>query len=504
MSAGARAPALVAGLLLLFPGLLRLDAPALWWDEGWTLTVARQLAERDLYGRLLLGEPSSAGLNASYPVTAAVAAIFNVLGIGIWQGRLFGVLCAAVAAAALCALASRLVSHSAAWWTLAVVLLLSGLPQLNMLLLGRQVLGEAPQLAALLLGYLALLAALGGRWWWGVVAAVLFALAIVIKTQTAPFLLVSLLVAGGAAVLARRWRAVAVLAASIPLCYAAYQTWVWLQIAQTGSRSTGDARGTVSGLAEVMGLVLVPANRWYALGIVGTFGLPTLVGLAHGGWRWWLARAAGATPERIVTLALLAFCASWIMWYALLSVGVPRYLFPPVFVAALFLGAALADWTGGAPQRWLPRLFDRAAGWRTRAAAAGALLLLAAFVPLTLLAHARYYLVEDRSAQRVAAYLTANTPAGRAVETYESELHFLLDIPYHFPPDQVHVDLNRRSLLGETVVVDYDPLQANPYFVVTGRYTDARLGNGLYDDLIASGRVQEVLRDGVYTVYRVR
>jgi hypothetical protein len=138
---------------------------------------------------------------------------------------------------------------------------------------------------------------------------------------------------------------------------------------------------------------------------------------------------------------------------------------------------------------------------RAGAAALLALVLTTAALALAALGLARYYPDYDRSAQRVAAALNA-MPPGTRVETYESELHFLLDQPYHYPPDQVHVELNRRSLLGQPTPVDYDPLASDPDILVVGTF--AR-GNDLYAPALASGAFRQIMRDGTYEVYaRVR
>ena len=47
-----RAALLIAAAMLLI-GLWNLEGPEFWWDEGWTLSVARNVVERGHYGRLL-------------------------------------------------------------------------------------------------------------------------------------------------------------------------------------------------------------------------------------------------------------------------------------------------------------------------------------------------------------------------------------------------------------------------------------------------------------------
>ena len=79
-------------LALLAAALWNLSGPPMWWDEGWTLSVARNWVERGHYGRLMLGQLFPNGLEASFPVTASVALSFRLFGVGLWQGRLPGVL----------------------------------------------------------------------------------------------------------------------------------------------------------------------------------------------------------------------------------------------------------------------------------------------------------------------------------------------------------------------------------------------------------------------------
>lgn len=84
---------IIATLLSLF----RLPtAPPLWWDEGWTLSVARNWVETGHYGRFLDGTPVSPRLAAAPPVVLPMALSFRLFGVGAWQGRLPGVIFTAV------------------------------------------------------------------------------------------------------------------------------------------------------------------------------------------------------------------------------------------------------------------------------------------------------------------------------------------------------------------------------------------------------------------------
>lgn len=497
----------VTGLfvVLLLAGLWNLEGPEFWWDEGWTLSVARNFVESGHYGRLLDGQPAPGGLEASPVVTLPIALSFQVFGVGLWQGRLVSLVCAAAAITLLVALAARMYDQTAAWGTLGVLLLLPAHPQLSALLTGRQVLGEMPMLLFLIGGYLCLDAALRRRALWIMPAAVCWSLALFAKAQTFPFWLASLAGATGMALLLRHWRAAAIVTGGMALTFLA-RPWAMqiITLPIAGRTLPGTA---ISGIYEVTAFVPNLTNRLFALQMILIGGLPALLGLSDAAWRFPHDARAARTPDQfhdtlVMRAAILGLAGGWFVWFAILSVGVPRYLFPAVFTSAMFTAALLRDLTGGfrpgfvvehlvAPLR-MRRLTRQSAGvWL-------ATLLVATALPLTLLSYWRHFTADERAVFRVAAFLNTQTPQDALIETYESELHVLLDRRYHYPPDQVHVELNRRSLLGRETPVEYDPLAAHPTHLVVGRFAG---GNALYADVIASGAFHEILRDGRYIVY---
>jgi len=242
-----------------------------------------------------------------------------------------------------------------------------------------------------------------------------------------------------------------------------------------------------------------------ALKMTLMFGLPTLAGLCYATWKYIKGRGQAAPPSDVdvVRLSLLALAGSWFAWYLLLSVGVPRYLFPATFLGSIFVSALLRDMTGGfSLQSTIQRggyalrhlYFDR-----QHANALLAIMLMAVTIPLTLLALHRYYITyNDPSALQVANFLNTRAETNSLIETYESEIHFLLDRSYHYPPDQIHVELNRRSLLGHNVVVDYDPLAADPDYLVVGTFAH---GNHLYDPVLTPKTFRLLRTYGDYEIY---
>jgi hypothetical protein len=236
---------------------------------------------------------------------------------------------------------------------------------LNALLTGRQALGEMPMLLFLMGGYLCLDAAVRGRAFWIAPAALLWALALLAKAQTLPFWVVSMAVATGVALLMHRWRAAALVAGGAILAYLA-RPWV-LQMVMLPVAGRTLPGTPVSGIYEVTAFVPNLSNRLFALQMILIGGIPTLIGLGYAAWR--LLQDTRATnpasdddrSARIVLrTALLALAGSWFAWFALLSVGVPRYLFSATFVAGIFTAALVHDLTNG----FRPAFVSR--GWLLR------------------------------------------------------------------------------------------------------------------------------------------
>lgn len=490
----------VAALAALWLGMLHSPEPN--WDEGWTMSVARTWAERGIYGRLLLGEPHSPRLAASYLTVAPVALAFKVLGVGFWQGRMAIALISLASLGALALLARRLYGPVVGAAVVPVLLLTTIHATGNPLYMGRQAMGEPALLLPLALAYMALVPALSGSWPWALAAMCFGGLALIAKDQTEPFWIVSLLAPLPLLLWRRRWRMSAALAAVLAGSFVA--AWLinvgWGLVIAGHTPSGGEA---LTGLTRTVALVLTPTSRQLALEFSALIAVPALLGMAWAAWRLLrsLPHERWEDPRYVVRLTLLAFTGSWYAWYLLLSVGWSRYLYPVVFLGAIFATAMLAEWTGGfSPRETLARL--RAGGQAGRTAVI-AVALLVVCVPASLFHLAYTYpLTSDQPLIATAAWLNSRTPPGAVIETNESELFVYLQQPYHFPPDSLHIVANQRLLLGESVSLDYNPLVADPDYLVIGRMGEWW---GLYRPTVAAGHFRPVERYGIYTIYeRVR
>ena len=486
-------------------GLLRLVAvPPLWWDEGWTLTVARNWVEQGHYGRMLDGEPTSAGLAAAFPVTAPIALSFRLLGVGVWQGRLVGVFFTLGALTLIYYLACRLYDRSVAIWTLAVLLLMS---PIHPVIAGRQVLGEMPALFYLLAGYAFFLSALRKSPWFMPVAVAFWAVALNTKLQVLPFWIVSLFIPLLVTVFRRHWGVATFLLTGLLSSLIASRLLLWLQQLLLHGRTVPVS--PIHGLYDITALVPALSVRFPALVVSVVVGLPVALGLCYAALKLIGNRNKTSLDVNldVLRLALLALVGSWFAWYLLLSVGWPRYLFPATFIGSIFAAAMLHDLTDrfslSSPISPSHSAHTHLRFTRRHASALLATVLIGLTFAVTMKAlHQAYVVDADASVQQVAEFLNTQTGPHALIETYDSELFFLLNRRYHYPPDQTHVELIRRTLLRQDVSIDYDPLAADPDYLVVGPYSKVWQ---LYDAVLATGTFRLLRTYSRYDVYeRVR
>jgi hypothetical protein len=491
--------------IALFVNLDRTPPP--WWDEGWTLTIARTWAEHGVFARLSEGKLAPSGLSASPPTTAIVTLAFRFLGVGVMQSRLPIAVVTLLSLVVVYYLVLGVYGRQVALATLVVGPLMSMHPQANPITMGRQVLAEPLMLLLFVVGALFLFLGLERSFWFFPLAMISWGVAAIVKAQFLPFWAVSLAIPLGVALLKRQWRMAVVLTFGLAGGYLAYREclvalywWLSPQII---------AEIPFSGLVETVAFVPVLSNRVLAVSNVLKFELPLLLALAYGGWmviRDW-SRPHQNENAKLVQLALWSFAASWLAWYLLLAnAGIPRYLYPTAFVGSIFVAVLVRDLTGGFDLRGTVKraalMLDRRRVTAEGLGALGAISLTALAVPFTLLMLGWFYLVDtNTSAQQMAQYIDSHLPVRAIVESYDSELFFFLNHPYHYPPDQTHVDLIRRTL-DPSVPIRYDPLAAEADYLVVGPF-----GSGwhLYDGVLAEDAFRLIETKGEYRLYeRIR
>ena len=266
-------------------------------------------------------------------------------------------------------------------------------------------------------------------------------------------------------------------------------------------------REAVSGLYAVTALVLDASVRLSVLRFVLVVGLPLGLGIGYATWKWVRNYRKSDLNDSVelVRMMLLVLAGSWFAWYALLSIGWVRYLFPAAFIGSLFVASLLHDLTNGynlSSTIKAAALALREKQFQELAKSVTGLSFLVVMVLFALLFFGNYLGEGDASVVQASRFLNTSTPSDALIETYDSELFLLLDRPYHYPPAQVHVDLNRRAFLGQDVSIDYDALAADPGFLVVGPFS--RMWR-LYEPILRTGAFRLVQTYGPYEVYeRVR
>jgi 4-amino-4-deoxy-L-arabinose transferase-like glycosyltransferase len=496
----------IALAILLFSLTFRLDeTPPAWFDEGWVMSVARNWVELGHYGQLLDGKPIPPSmLNVGIPVIAPIALSFRLFGVGIWQGRLPGVLFTVGALFLLYYLTLNLYDRKVAVGTLFVALFMSGNLHLHPLFIGRQALGEIPAVFFLLAGYISflswrrlpLLLLPLSAFFWGLAAAA--------KMQALPFLVAGLAAPIAVALPRKRWKTVVPMLAG--LC--GFLAWFWLfRQAQEGLMRSPMFPKKMSLYATTAIVPILPV-RLTAAAVLLFFGLPALLGICYGGWQYGTGRAKLSLDNDAdaVRQSLLFLVAGWMAWYLLLSIGWERYLFIPVLLGSMFAAVMLRDFTSGFS---IPLTVKSAADTilrlrfgRRNVCAIAAVLLQVSVVSITIASLYFDYPRPDRSHEEVAKFINTTTPTDALIETFDMELFVLLNRRYHYPSDEIQLQLNRRTSMGQNVPVDYDPMSTDPDYLVVGPHSGRWR---LYDPTLQTDAFRLVLDKGRYQVYeRVR
>jgi hypothetical protein len=487
--------------------VVNLDStPPLWWDEGWTLSVARNWTQIGHYGRLLSGNFAPPGLEATFPISFPVSLCFYLFGIGVWQGRLAIVAYLFAVFVIVYLLAKRLYNSRIAIATIVVLILVQPHAQIHPIIMGRQVLGEIPALFYLLIGYLFLLAVLEGRFRFFPLVIGFWGIALVTKAQVLPFWTASILLPAFVALLRRNWRSLTLLMGSFVASFLFYE--LLLSLWQNYLQQKFPI-GSLEGMYEVTAAVTAPRPRTFAASVVIIFALPTIIALVYAGISFGKDTVTlfEPTSKDVVKQALLVLASSWLIWYVSLSVGWFRYLFPPVFIASIFVAHLLDYLTNHfnlistIERSWSLLRCLRITAQTVTALIAVLLITISVSITVRGLYHS-YAINIDNSTSQTVQFLNSQTSSDALIETYDSELFFLLERRYHYPPDQIHVELNRRTFLHQDVPIEYDPLAANPDYLVVG--PQSKLWK-LYDAVLKTEAFRLVRSSRRYEIYeRVR
>ncbi len=482
------------------------DAPDVDWDEGWTIATARLWVERGFYGRLLDGELAPPGLSASFPVVGSVALTMRFLGVGVWQGRLAAVITMAAALALYYWLLSRLFHWRIALATIAILILLAPHPRANAFWMARQMFAEPFQFLTCVGGFVCLLLARAKSSLWYGAAIIVWAAALLSKAQVLPFYILTSAALLGLNLLARRYRAAAaILVVFVGGFFVSQWASNLFDWALTGH--TLPAQSLPANLF-VLGFVPSLEIRLTAVIVAGLLGTPVILGLGYFAFqrarrKQWL-RLQDRDDDLRIGLWVLA--TTWLLWYIFMAhAGITRYIFSPIFFGAPFAALLFRDLTDDFKLRatmiWIAAPLQTKRFTRKNLGAWLVFSLILFYLPLTLFISYQTLVAADGRALAAAAdFLNQNTPVTARIETYESPFFIYLNRAYHYPPDALHLELNKRAA-GLPAVVNYDALQSDPDYLVAPRDSVWHL----YEPVIATGAFRPIQTFGRYTIYqRVR
>jgi hypothetical protein len=106
---------------------------------------------------------------------------------------------------------------------------------------------------------------------------------------------------------------------------------------------------------------------------------------------------------------------------------------------------------------------------------------------------------KDGSIGLVSSYVLNDLPPSVLIETFESELLFTAPHRYHFPTDLVSMQLVRRADIDPETIVDYDPMEVDPDYLIVGGYNASW---GLYDNILDGNSFELEVEFPRYKIYR--
>jgi len=474
--------------------------PMPWFDEGWTLAAARTWVEKGLCARLLNDEPISAtGMAWNFPVTAPIAFSFYIFGVGIWQGRLPSTLFTIYSILLIYLIARRIYNEKVA--IVSMVILLLGFP--FPLTDGRQAIGEPAMIFYLLAGYYV---------FWGAIekhsivnigmSMLLWGMALTSKHQTFPFWAVSMLALILFAGIRRDtfifWTSICVALGTVMAWQGMLQFQKFLEI------DLPLYGAPMKGLLSVTGWVTIWSLRVLALKELASFASPLIFGLGYALFlehsTCKIERNGGTIFYQWLTYWMLT--ASWLLWFATLAMPRDRYLYPSAFLGSIFIAVLICKLTYGL--RFSHVVYLAGTAIRNHHFTIDGLFSVSCIILLaymsTVVIQNYVYAMPSNDSEKIAKYLNQVTPSDSLIETYDSELLFLVGRQFHYPPDQVQVELNRRKFLNQSVDIHYNPMLAHPDYVVIGPYSDMWK---LYDSVVMQNDTWKLIFETAnYKIYK--
>jgi 4-amino-4-deoxy-L-arabinose transferase-like glycosyltransferase len=498
-----RLVAAAAVLVLLFLAFYNLRYyPTTWFDEGSHLQVPKTLVNYGVYGYR-----SSEGFRYYGPtvgvgptVMLPVAAMFKVFGVGLVQARVVVACYMLVAILLFFIMAGRLGGRRVA--VVATLLLVSS-RGIDLVESGRQMLGEVPGLAFMLAGLLLWYLSWDKPTWPRLIGVgVLLGLASITKYQfflvLAPTLLISWIL-NLVYYRASAQRVFLVPGIIVGLSFILWQICLVLYLGPTtAGENLAALREATLGAALVFKPHLISRALNELLGQRSFLGalIPTLV--------FGLFLAAPRKREAQKWGVLYVLIVFNFVWFAAASISWIRYAFPGLVFSALFVARFFSEVTGDFRLTRIEArqaLRDGAGSWPVALMRVTVLAWLTIMICIGL-GRTLYELTTTKEGPPfyISNYLKEHVPADAVVETWETEVGFLSDHNFHYPPQRL---LNKGIayvwLEGPSPSREYNFVQTqHPDYIVVG---DFARWMDIYPPHVLA-KYQFVTQVGGYDVYQ--
>jgi hypothetical protein len=466
---------IIAGLVYFFVFYNLVNYPKIWFDEGSHLHVPKTLVNYGVYADF-----SSEGFRYYGPtigvgptVMLPIAASFAFFGIGLLQARLVMAVYLILAILVFFLFVKYLSGSLAA--IIATVLLLTSRSVL-FLYYGRQVLGEVPGFLFILSALLLWFRIWGNSSWKNLgLVGMLFGLAAITKYQYLLFLIPMLglawltnwvyyrqaphrtfiIPAIFAGVLFAGWQAYTIFYLGPAT---AAENWRLLQTAAQGAAFNFNLSQISSNVNELT------ARSVYLGALLPSIIFAFFISLPRttNGQKWSI----------LFTLSILN-----LLWFVVSSIGWIRYAFLGLALASLFIAKFFISIMDGYKLEW-SKIFSMEFASSTIntkfAYQTGMLLWLVAIISIPTVKNTFEIATASRTPSVVmATYLNENVPQNAIIETWDTEMGFLTNHRYHFPPNNLlALAVQQVYSGGEPVHIHYNYVQTNkPEYILVGEFS---------------------------------
>lgn len=482
---------LFATIVLLTLNLTSTPEP--WLDEGLYLNIARTISQQGVYGM-----EDGAGIRIMDPacqsgtgptVILLVALIFKIFGIGLLQARLLMVAFGLLAFGAYGLLAQRIVGKEAALFSLILLLIGNGNWQSSFVPMARQVLGEVPGLGLVLLGtwlWLRAIEVVKHRNLQLLLAGTAFGLGLVAKTQLLVVFPVAWLVffiANQFYYKQTNWKAFFVPTLPLALLVGAWYGFQYLLLGPAGfQHNSAILREAFS--IQIIGLDLNHMRE--ALGVLWRIGFVFwgLPGLLYGFYL-----AAPRNRQGFTQASIFIFASLWLGWWAIFSIGWPRYGFIGFALVLIWTAKLLVDFAKG-------EIWRTSSNWQRKAGlflVMGLLIFSFSNTIIEMLAPS------DNAFDQVSSYVKQNVPEAAKIATWDWELDISIPQKVYHPTTVLLNEIIRAKSEKTPFSYSFTGQEVIPDYIIVGNFSGY---SSIYNTFIDQ-RGEKVAQFGYYSLFKI-